>query len=230
MKTILSSEQTKNEERTCCSQIWALLLACVCCFPGLVRGQEAKDCFVKMPDSIQPLLTAVNRADFVDFMDSKMKAEVTNRFNGKSEMTALTPDYICIRTSEASTWQMKLLAVNDSTRVICTVSTASGPAGDSHIRFYTSSWQPLEAGAYLPALPVSDDFIAPDTAGTSAVYREARHRADLLLMRADLSPSDATLTFTYTTPDYMEKETADKLKPFVRRPLVYRWEEGKFVR
>ena len=47
-------------------------------------------------------------------------------------------------------------------------------------------------------------------------------------MKADLSAKDATLAFTFTTTDYMGKEAAEKLKPFVRRPIVYTWNQGKF--
>ena len=50
---------------------------------GYLQAQEAKTCFKNMPDSICPLLSAVNRADFIDFLESKMKAEVTNSFGGK---------------------------------------------------------------------------------------------------------------------------------------------------
>lgn len=55
-------------------------------FAPLRAQQEAKAVFVSMPDSLSPLLTAVNRADFIDFLDSKMKAKVENRFGGESEM------------------------------------------------------------------------------------------------------------------------------------------------
>ena len=44
-------------------------------------GQTAKDCFKAMPDSLTPLLTEVNKADCIDFLESKMKAEVTNRLS-----------------------------------------------------------------------------------------------------------------------------------------------------
>ena len=59
-------------------------------------------------------------------------------------------------------------------------------------------------------------------------YQDARRQADMLLMKADLSAKDATLAFTFTTTDYMGKEAAEKLKPFVRRPIVYTWNQGKF--
>lgn len=197
---------------------------------GALQAQEAKTCFKNMPDSICPLLSAVNRADFIDFLESKMKAEVTNSFGGKSEMTELSPDYIRVQMTPQSTWQMKLLPVNDSTKVICTVSTVCAPACDSHINFYTTDWKELPAASYLPALPAMDDFIiqAPDTVDIYE-YQAARRQADMLLVKTDLSAKDAALTFTFTTPDYMEKEAAEKLKPFIRRPIAYTWNQGRFI-
>lgn len=209
-------------------QIVFIAVACMCA--ASLSAQSAKSCFTQMPDSLSPLLTAVNRADFIDFLESKMKAEVTNRFGGKSEMTELTADYIRVQVTPQSTWQMKLLPVNDSTRVVCTVATVCAPACDSHIRFYTTDWHELPTAPYLTALPGMDDFIAP-ASDTADVYRlrDARQQADMLLMKADLSGKDATLTFTFTTPDYMEKEAAETLKPYLRRPVSYRWKEGRFV-
>ncbi len=121
-------------------------------------AQEAKTLFVNMPDSLSPLLTKVNREDCIDFLESKMKAQVENRFGKKSEMTDLSKDYIRMQMSSQSTWQMKVLALNDSTNVICTVSTACAPACDSSIRFYTDDWKPLTASLYI-TLPVMGDFL-----------------------------------------------------------------------
>lgn len=196
---------------------------------GCLQAQEAKTYFKNMPDSICPLLSAVNRADFIDFLESKMKAEVTNSFGGKSEMTELSPDYIHVKMTPQSSWQMKLLPVNDSTKVVCVVSTVCAPACDSHVKFYTADWKELAASSCLPALPLLDDFIA-EASDTVDVYeyQDARRQADMLLMKAELSAKDATLTFTFTTTDYMGKEAAEKLKPFVRRPIVYTWNQGKF--
>lgn len=67
-----------------------------------VGAQEAKTVFVNIPDSLCPLLSSVNRADCIDFIESKMKAQVTNRFGGKSEMTELSPDYVSLQMSDAS--------------------------------------------------------------------------------------------------------------------------------
>ncbi|GAA6254413.1 DUF3256 family protein [Bacteroides sp. f07] len=194
-----------------------------------LQAQEAKTLFVNMPDSLSPLLTKVNRADCVDFLESKMKAQVENRFGKKSEMTELGKDFIRMQMSPQATWQMKVLALNDTTNVICTVATACAPACDSSIRFYTTDWKPLIESPFI-TLPVMADFLnTPDSAGVY-VFDEARRSADMLLMKADFNKENTELTVTFTTPDYMSKETAEKLKPFLRRPIVYRWKNGAFTR
>lgn len=194
-----------------------------------LQAQEAKTLFINMPDSLSPLLTKVNREDCIDFLGSNMKAQVDNRFGKKSEMTELGKDYIRMQMSPQTTWQMKMLALNDSTDIICTVSTACAPACDSSLSFYTTDWKPLAASEFI-TLPVMNDFL--NTPDSTAIYEfdEARRSADILLMKADFNKENTELTITLTTPEYMSKETAEKLKPFLRRPIVYHWKEGAFTK
>lgn len=194
-----------------------------------LQAQEAKTLFINMPDSLSPLLTKVNREDCIDFLGSNMKAQVDNRFGKKSEMTELGKDYIRMQMSPQTTWQMKMLALNDSTNIICTVSTACAPACDSNLSFYTADWKPLAASEFI-TLPVMNDFL--NTPDSTAIYEfdEARRSADILLMKADFNKENTELTITLTTPEYMSKETAEKLKPFLRRPIVYHWKEGAFTK
>ena len=111
--------------------------------------------------------------------------------------------------------------------VICTVSTVCAPACDSSIHFYTDDWKPLTTSLFITQ-PLMDDFLtAPESAGVYE-FDEARRSADMLLMKADFNKENTELTLTLTTPDYMSKETAEKLKPFLRRPVVYHWKNGAF--
>ncbi|MDR0894042.1 MAG: DUF3256 family protein [Prevotellaceae bacterium] len=187
-----------------------------------LHAQEAKTVFVDMPDSICPLLTAVNRADCIDFLDSKMKAEVTNRLNGKSEMTTLTADYINIRLSPNATWQLKLLAVNDTTSIIAIINTACAPACDSSIHFYTTAWKELPVAPTLIP-PVMSDFVNIPADTDSYELRDAATQADMLLMKATFTPDNDVLTFTFTTPTYMNKTSSDLLKPYIHPTIDYRW-------
>ena len=191
-------------------------------------AQDMRSVFIAMPDSITPLLTKVNKEDCVDFLDSQMKAEVKNRFDGTAEMKVLTEDYTLVQTSEIGTLEMKLLPVNDSTKVVCMVKTVCASACDSDVRFYASDWsKELDAASFLQR-PSADVFFFPnDTLSEEGIL--IRKKADMHLMKASLSKDEPTLTFIYTTPDYLNQEDQEKLLPHLRKePVVLEWKDGKF--
>ena len=206
-----------------------ILLIVVSVLCGIsVSAQDMKSVFIAMPDSITPLLTKVNKEDFVDFLDSNMKAEVKNRFDGTAEMKVLTEDYTLVQTSEIGTLEMKLLPVNDSTKVICMVKTVCASACDSDVRFYTSDWSKELDAASLLQRPSADVFFLPnDTLSEEGVL--IRKKADMHLMKVSLSKDTPTLTFIYTTPDYLNQEDKEKLLPHLRKePVVLEWKDGQF--
>ena len=115
-----------------------------------------RDVFKQMPASLLPTLSENNRLDMLDFIASNMKAEVTNRLGGKSEMTELTDSTICIRMSEALKVDMLLLeSMYSDSEVICLIETfgCDSLSLESKVRFFTTSWELLNQP---PQLSVSD--------------------------------------------------------------------------
>ena len=191
-------------------------------------AQDMKSVFVAMPDSITPLLTKVNREDFIDFLNSNMKAEVKNRFGNVAEMKVLTDDYTLVQTSEVGALEMKLLQVDDSTKVVCMVRTVCASACDSDVRFYSSDWkEEFEVDIFLQKPSANAFFLPKDTISEEGIL--ICQKADMHLMKASLSKDDTSLTFIYTTPDYLNKEDKEKLLSYLRKdPIVLRWQDGKF--
>ena len=197
-----------------------------------LRAQTMKELFVSMPDTLSLILTPVNRADCVDFIASGMRAQVTNRFNQTSEVTVLTDEYLHAQITENTVWEMRSLPMKDSLSVICFVKTIKAPIEDSHIMFYTPNWQPLPANEYLPAPPVVDDFFRTDLneAQIDSLYK-LRQQAYITFIKASLSPKDNTLSFTYTTPEYMNSDDREKIQAYLRKsPVTYIWQNGHFIR
>jgi len=126
-----------------------LLAALIATIAGQASAQDLKirDVFKQMPDSLMPYLTTNNRLDFIDFIDSDMKAEVANMTGGVSEMTALTDDSLSIRMSDALRVDMLLLDLDeplDSIRqVVIFVETflVDSIYGESACKTYTTDWQ-----------------------------------------------------------------------------------------
>lgn len=127
---------------------------------GRAEGLKMREVFKQMPDSLLPYLSENNRLDLIDFIDSKMKAEVKNRLGGTSEMTVLTDSTLSIRMSEALQIDMLLLRTVEtadagSSEIICLIETfgADSLSLESTVRFFTSSWQLLNEP---PSISVSD--------------------------------------------------------------------------
>ncbi len=103
----------------------------------------AKDVLKSMPSDIIPLLTHNNVLDMLDFKEANQKAEVTNRLNGKSELTKLTQTSASIRLTSMSHIDFHLLpkAKDDYLIYMVTTNETSDSLADSEVAVYNSSWQ-----------------------------------------------------------------------------------------
>ncbi len=182
---------------------------------------------VAMPDSVMPLLTKNNRLDFIDFLDSKMEAVVTNRLDGKSQMNVLTDDYLHISYTRTCDVAMKLLPVADTVDVLCVVTTVKAAVDDSHVAFFDEAWHPIEV-SLLFAEPILDDFKGVEVGDSvDAAWR----KMDIFFKTYELSPDTATLTCRLGATNFLNEEDGKEVMPYLKcDALVYFWEGGRFVR
>ena len=52
---------------------------------------------------------------------------------------------------------------------------------------------------------------------------------DMPLLSAEISDNSDTLTLTFTTPRYLDAETADEVKPYIRPTRKYVWRDGRYL-
>ena len=163
-----------------------------------------RDMFKQMPDSLSPYLTANNRLDFIDFIDSNMNAEVTNSLGGKSRMLKLTDKYAEIALNEASSVAMLLLPVSepvDSTsQILCMIRTYGKDVQESTVEFYSAKWRRLQASDYLA--PVQDMVVA--------------------------TVDEATLSMTLTPVCRLDPPANEEQKVIAKPQMKLKW-EGKFA-
>ncbi len=193
-----------------------------------LRAQDMAEVFVAMPDEYVPQLEDAWRKDLVDLYRSGENAQLKNNMNGTSRLVKLTKDYLLLESTERTTVEMKLLPLINNTFVICKIVTLKAPVADSRISFFSPDWKPLNTSDLLE--PVSAGwFIREDADKESMAFQEVTSRLDMDLFEYKLSPDDYTLTQTYTTPQYTDKEIQEKLKPFLKgSPKVYTWTKSYF--
>ena len=106
---------------------------------------QAKDLLKIMPEDVIPILSHNNVLDMIDFLDASCKAEVTNRMNGKSEMTELTGSSASIRITSSNVVDIHVLPKGSNNVLIYVISTVTTDSlADSSIKVYKSNWQPAE--------------------------------------------------------------------------------------
>ena len=202
----------------------ALLAAVACC--GL-RAQDMASVFTAMPNQYIPQLEDAWRKDLVELFRAGKEARLKNTMDGYSCLTALTNDYLCLRTTDRSEVEMKLLPLVNNTFVVCMVKTVEGPVPDSRVAFYSTDWQPLPA-ADLMAWP-EGTWPLREGARQDEAFVECEGTLDMDLFRYQLNPSEPTLRVTYTTPLYVDQQTRERLQPFlVAEPLCLHWKFGHF--
>lgn len=122
-----------------------------------------REAFQQAPQSLMPYLTENDRLDLIDFLDSGMKAEVTNQLGGKSELLRLTDRFLSLNLSQGLSMKMLLLdspePVDSVTQVICLVRTYGIDCRESTVQFYSMKWRQLLTADYMEALP-QETFLA----------------------------------------------------------------------
>ena len=131
-------------------------------FSVSASAQTVREAFKAMPDSLMPYLTANNRLDLMDFMDAKMKAAVTNRLEGQTEMTFLSDDSLSIRMSNALTIEMKTQQADTVTVVSLkrVYLTREGERQAVLTRYDARTWQELSPATVIEStLPKFDEKV-----------------------------------------------------------------------
>ena len=178
-----------------------------------LQAQKMRDVFAAMPDSVLGIMTKNNRLDCIDFIENTMAAKVHNRFDGDTELKALTVDYLELQLTKNCRVEMKLLPSEDTLYYICVARTYSGPMAETKVALYT---------------PVYADFWETNDSVDKEEVARLQHLQDMRFVTASLQPDDMRLTFVLQ-PGEVDKDEAERMKK-VLRPVVYGWQGKRFVR
>ncbi|HEY5570127.1 MAG TPA: DUF3256 family protein [Bacteroidales bacterium] len=193
--------------------------------PEKVEAQNMSTLFLSMPEDLLYNLNNEMRRDLIDLNAAGKKAIVTNIMEGTSELQALTSDYLLLHNTSSSTIEAKILPLDDSSKIICVITTIFSPVADSKVEFYSLKWEPLKGEFFTPLTPA--DF-------TIKLTKEEQQKAlslfDAVFLRYTLSPLSTQLTATLTSLEYLLEESRKEVLPSLKsNRLNLQW-NGKFSR
>lgn len=180
--------------------------------------------FVTAPKQLLPQLSENNRKDLIDLFDAGQESRIRHPLGGTVEIISLDDRQITVQLSSASSLQIALLPVADTTGIIAVIENVSLPARDSRLSFYDTQWQPIPTERVFTA-PTPETFMDK---GSKRERRQAAGLVDLLPVTYTIEGN--TLLASETLKEYLPDEIYDRIGPLLReKPVAYRWTGKRFT-
>lgn len=188
------------------------------------RAADLRTLFVGMPDSIMPTMTKSERMDFLDYMDSGMRARVRNKLGGESVMTAFSDRSLTVMTSQSGRVEMVLFPLKNGENLICIIKTVTARYEDSRIQFYSEDWKsvPVEE---LIELPGFNDYLTKKALSSDSL--DVFKKMSMLRLQS-VAAVDGGLEFRYSSLEDLGEEAERYKSWFKPEPLRYIWNGKKF--
>lgn len=129
----------------------ALLFFLVFIYQNLV-AQSVEKYYVNIPDALNPTLSKQNRLELLEYFKAGQGDSITNRLGNKAYLEKLDSvnHLIVVKNTANSTFEMKLLTLEDGNKVIGIIRTVCGPICQSMIEFYDTAWNPVKLQFIMP--------------------------------------------------------------------------------
>lgn len=192
-------------------------------------SQNIKPYFTIAPDVILGYVNINQRKDLIDLYEAKQHAVIKNQLGGITQVDTMSYDFIKIKLSALTDIEIKLIQnQTDTTGIIVVNKTIKGQYPESNLSFYTTSWNSIPSTSLFTA-PSWIDFIKKDT--PAEIKEELIHELAYRNVSYELIPGSNQIIATPSFLKSFSKEATEKWHTyFEETPIIYNWNEGRYVR
>ncbi|MDO4160606.1 MAG: DUF3256 family protein [Prevotellaceae bacterium] len=197
-------------------------------------GQDTlsvKSVMEKIPEKMIPYLDYAQITELCKFANLRDSMKVKNVLNGNTYVDSISDSFMKVHLNDVSEIELKLLPLNDSTKVICMIKSYNSPVMESIIKFYSTEWRSVESSLGLPDMTDAEAVLSaftqkPDTM-TLSRYNELKKYIEPVAVSACFSDKDEnTITFTVSMP-MLNKEDTKAVKDIIKQKS-FKWINGSF--
>jgi hypothetical protein len=129
-----------------------IIVCCLFLFGQGVMSQTIEKWYVNMPDILNPTLTKQNRLELLEYHKAGQGDSVINRFGNESTLLSLDTlnQQILVKNTPSSTFEMKMLTLEDSTKAIGIIRTVCAPVCQSSVEMYDTAWNSIPVQFSMP--------------------------------------------------------------------------------
>lgn len=185
----------------------------------------AAKAFLLMPQQDLDLLTKSMRQDMLDYMEERDSIyKKANIYMGLSWIEEMKPDYMRIHLSEVSSLQIKLLKqTGNSLPLVMTVYTINdgNGTGDSTVKFFNNSMQELPTAKFITLPEPKVFYKIPHK--SPMTQRDIEDVMPFYTIEYTINPINGALTGRLTSADGLNSEENERLKPYIKPELLWKW-------
>ena len=127
----------------------------ICCLINCVQvisAQTVDKYYVNMPDELNPTLSKQNRLELIEYHKAGRGDSIANRFGNQVFLLSLDTlnNHLLVKNTASSTFEMKVLRLNDTSQLIGIIRTVCGSICQSSVEFYDTAWHQIPLQFTMP--------------------------------------------------------------------------------
>lgn len=197
-----------------------LIICCLLCLNQALLSQTIEEWYINMPDILNVTLSRQNRLELLEYHKAHQSDSVANRFGNQAHLMSLDSlnQRIVVRNTASSTFEMKILNLEDSTKIIGIIRTVCAPVCLSTIEFYDMAWNVIPLQFTMPkAIKWMDEKSIP----TNKIDLQwVCNVMDVSFISLSFSVQGQSLVARNNTLDFLSERDRKLLSPYVVKKTI----------
>ena len=192
-----------------------------------VQAQDIIKYFTDMPAYLLPSLESSHKLELIENYQKTGKDTLENLFGGKVTLLDLdtVADYISIRTTSVSRFEMMLFQREDKSSFIAVINTVCAPVCSSYIHFYDTEWKEIRM-----EFPKFDNRQWLKSTDETIDGVKLQDMIKGIFLEYNFNPHEKSVEVRNNSVQMLGKTEQGQIRPFFMEDKIIsvKWKEGKW--
>lgn len=192
-----------------------------------VQAQDIIKYFTDMPAYLLPSLESSHKLELIENYQKTGKDTLENLFGGKVTLLDLdtVADYISIRTTSVSRFEMMLFQREDKSSFIAVINTVCAPVCSSYIHFYDTEWKEIRM-----EFPKFDNRQWLKSTDETIDGVKLQDMIKGIFLEFNFNPHEKSVEVRNNSVQMLGKTEQGQIRPFFMEDKIIsvKWKEGKW--
>ena len=192
-----------------------------------LQAQNVISYFTDMPAYLLPSLESSHKLELIENYQKTGKDTLENLFGGKVTLLDLdtVADYISIRTTSVSRFEMMLFQREDKSSFITVINTVCAPVCSSYIHFFDTEWKEIRM-----EFPKFDNRQWLKSTDETIDGVKLQDMIKGIFLEFNFNPHEKSVEVRSNSVQMLGKTEQGQIRPFFMEDKIIsvKWKEGKW--